>query len=94
MMKYKELENLITEVLAEADMERLIEIGSPIDEYKPEAETIAKFITEYLDVITEDVIAKVCAECFNCYFLPIYVKEDFELVAKCIFKNMKENIEN
>lgn len=53
----------IAAILAEADLESLIKMGAPPDEYSPEAKVIAKCIEDG-DEVTSELIEKI----FHMYF--------------------------
>ena len=86
----KDVKMIVQEILAQADMEGLIEYGCGRDEYSPEAKVIANYIVENADTIDVNILSCVCAECFNRYFFPNYSQYDFVEVAKCILMNLEE----
>lgn len=80
---------VVEEILAQADMEGLIAIGCPRDEYSPEANIIADYIVENANTINLDILSYVCSVCFNKNFFPNYSQFDFIEVAKCILMNLE-----
>jgi hypothetical protein len=80
--------DIVTEIFAIWDPMELIECGSPVDEYHPEA---AK-VTEYIDNDNPNVddLAQYIQQIFATYFGGCFDLETCNLVASCILKNIEE----
>jgi hypothetical protein len=79
--------DIVTEIFAIWDPMELIECGSPVDEYHPEA---AK-VTEYIDNDNPNVdnLARYIRQVFVSYFEECFELDVCKMVAICILKNLE-----
>ena len=82
-MSRLELINLINEVLSIHDLEYLIDMGAPVDEYEPEAEKIAEFIINNRNATLQQLADNIQIV-FMCYFSKLFDFKECLAVASYI----------
>ena len=86
----KPITNLVNEILAVADLEGLISMGSPKDEYLVEAEPIAAFIIHNHNHLNDLILADNIQYVFLRYFADLIDYDLCYLVAKEIMNQLIE----
>lgn len=86
----KPITTLVTRVLAEYDLERLIASGAPEDEYLVEAEPITAFIINNRYKLNENLLADNIQYVFIRYFGSLVDYVDCIWIAKDIMKRLNE----